>query len=158
LEVVEMTLSISSPAFQDGERIPAKYTCEGQNVSPQLEGSGVPEKAQSLALIMDDPDAPGGTFTHWVIFNTPPDSLTSPEAVPTEPQLSCGTQQGINDFGTIGYGGPCPPPGRPHRYRFTLYALDQPLDLKAGASKEQLLGAMEGHIIEQARLTGTYQR
>jgi Raf kinase inhibitor-like YbhB/YbcL family protein len=153
-----MTLSISSPAFQDGERIPAKYTCEGQNVSPQLECSGVPEKAQSFALIMDDPDAPAGVFTHWVIFNSPPDSLTSPEAVPTEPQLSCGTQQGRNDAGRIGYYGPCPPPGRPHRYRFTLYALDKKLDLKAGASKEQLLEAMQGHILEQAQLIGIYQR
>jgi Raf kinase inhibitor-like YbhB/YbcL family protein len=153
-----MTLSISSPAFQEGERVPAKYTCEGQNVSPQLEWSGVPEKAQSLAFIMDDPDAPSGTFTHWVIFNTPPDSLTSPEALPKEPQLSSGTRQGINDAGKIGYYGPCPPPGRPHRYRFTLYALDKELDLKAGASKEQLLRAMEGHILEQARLTGIYQR
>jgi Raf kinase inhibitor-like YbhB/YbcL family protein len=153
-----MTLSISSPAFQDGERIPAKYTCEGQNVSPLLEWSEPPEKAQSLALIMDDPDAPAGVFTHWVIFNTPPDNPTSPEALPTEPQLSCGTRQGINDAGRIGYYGPCPPPGHPHRYHFTLYALDQPLDLKAGASKEQLLEAMQGHILEQARLTGTYQR
>jgi Raf kinase inhibitor-like YbhB/YbcL family protein len=153
-----MTLSISSPAFQEGERIPTKYTCEGQNVSPQLEWSGVPEKALSLAVIMDDPDAPAGVFTHWVIFNNPPDSLTAPEALLKEPQLSSGTRQGINDAGKIGYYGPCPPPGRPHRYRFTLYALDKELDLKAGASKEQLLRAMEGHILEQARLTGIYQR
>jgi len=156
--VAEMTLSISSPGFQEGERIPAKYTCQGQDISPQLDWSGVPKEAKSLALIMDDPDAPGGIFTHWVIFNIPPDSLKLPEAVPTEPQLPGSARQGKNDFGTIGYSGPCPPPGRPHRYRFTIYALDKQLDLKAGASKEQLIEAMGGHILNQARLTGTYQR
>jgi len=153
-----MTLSISSPGFQEGERIPAKYTCQGQDISPQLDWSGVPKEAKSLALIMDDPDAPGGIFTHWVIFNIPPDSLKLPEAVPTEPQLPGSARQGKNDFSTIGYSGPCPPPGRPHRYRFTIYALDKQLDLKAGASKEQLIEAMGGHILNQARLTGTYQR
>jgi len=153
-----MTLSISSPGFQEGERIPAKYTCQGQDISPQLDWSGVPKEAKSLALIMDDPDAPGGIFTHWVIFNIPPDSLKLPEAVPTEPQLPGSARQGSNDGGGIGYSGPCPPPGRPHRYRFTLYALDKQLDLKAGASKKQLIKAMEGHILNQARLTGTYQR
>ncbi len=153
-----MTLSISSPSFKEGEKIPAKYTCQGQDISPQLTCSGVPEHTKSLALIMDDPDAPGGTFTHWVIFNIPPNSSGLPEAVPTEPQLPDGSQQGRNDPGKIGYNGPFPPPGRPHHYRFTLYALDKKLDLKAGASKEQLLRAMEGHIIEQGRLTGIFQR
>lgn len=153
-----MTLSISSPGFQEGERIPAKYTCQGRDISPQLDWNGVPKEAKSLALIMDDPDAPGGIFTHWVIFNIPPDSLKLPEAVPTEPQLPGSARQGSNDGGGIGYYGPCPPPGRPHRYRFTIYALDKQLDLKAGASKGQLIEAMGGHILNQARLTGTYQR
>ena len=153
-----MTLSLSSTAFRDGERIPAKYTCEGQDISPQLEWDGVPEESKSLALIMDDPDAPGGVFTHWVLFNLPPDSRDLPEAVPSASQLSSGALQGRNDFSRMGYGGPCPPPGRPHHYRFTLYALDKQLDLRAGVSKEQLLEAMKGHILEQARLTGTYQR
>jgi Raf kinase inhibitor-like YbhB/YbcL family protein len=153
-----MTLSISSPGFQEGERIPAKYTCEGQNASPLLEWSETPEKAQSLALIMDDPDAPAGVFSHWVIFNIPPDSIKLPEAVPTEPQLPDGCQQGRNDAGRIGYYGPCPPPSRPHHYRFTLYALDKRLELRTGISKEQLLGAMQGHILDQGRLTGIFQR
>ena len=153
-----MTLSISSPAFQDGERIPAKYTCQGQDISPPLKWNRVPNETQSLALILDDPDAPSGVFTHWVIFNLPPDSRELPEAVPAASQLPSGALQGKNDFGKIGYGGPCPPPGYPHRYRFTLYALDRQLDLKAGSSKKQVLNAMEGHILAQGQLTGTYQR
>jgi len=153
-----MTLSISSPAFQDREKIPAKYTCQGQDISPPLKWNGVPNETQSLALIVDDPDAPSGVFTHWVIFNLPPDSRELPEAVPAASQLPSGALQGKNDFGKIGYGGPCPPPGYPHRYRFTLYALDRQLDLKAGSSKKQVLNAMEGHILAQGQLTGTYQR
>jgi len=153
-----MTLSLSSIAFQDGERIPVKYTCEGQDISPPLMWSEPPQGTQSLALIVDDPDAPGGVFTHWVLFNILPDSRQLPEAIPTQAQLSSGALQGKNDFGRIGYGGPCPPPGRPHRYRFTLYALDRVLDLKAGVSKKQVVGAMQGHILAQGQLTGTYQR
>jgi len=154
----EMELSVSSPAFQEGDRIPTEYTCEGRNVSPPLAWSELPAGTQSSALIVDDPDAPGAVFTHWVLFNIPSDSRELPEAVPTQAELPSGALQGKNDFGRIGYGGPCPPPGRPHRYRFTLYALDQPLDLKAGVSKKQLLDAMQGHILAQAQLTGTYQR
>ena len=153
-----MTLSISSPAFQDGEKIPAKYTCQGQDISPPLKWNRVPNETQSLALIVDDPDAPSGVFTHWVIFNLPPDSRELPEAVPAASQLPSSALQGKNDFGKIGYGGPCPPPGYPHRYRLTLYALDRQLDLKAGSSKKQVLNAMEGHILAQVQLTGTYQR
>lgn len=153
-----MALSLTSTAFQEGERIPAKCTCEGQDISPQLDWNGIPEESKSLALIMDDPDAPGGVFTHWVIFNLLPDSHGLPEAVPATAQLSSGALQGRNDFGRTGYGGPCPPPGKPHHYRFTLYALDKQLDLKAGVSKKQLLEATKGHILEQKRLTGTYQR
>lgn len=155
---VEMALSVSSPAFQEGERIPAKYSCEGQDISPPLMWNGVPGGTQSFALIMDDPDAPVGVFTHWVLFNIPPDTRELPEAVPTQSQLPSGALQGKNDFGRIGYGGPCPPPGRPHRYQFTLYALDQPLDLTAGASKKQVLDVMQRHILAQGQLTGTYQR
>lgn len=154
----EMALELSSSAFQEGGEIPTKYTCEGQDVSPTLTWGEPPAGTQSLALIMDDPDAPVGVFTHWVLFNLPADSRGLPEAVPTQAQLPDGSLQGKNDFGKIGYGGPCPPPGRPHRYQFTLYALDQTLDLKAGASKKQVLDAMQGHILAQGRLTGTYQR
>lgn len=153
-----MVLEVSSPAFQDGDRIPAKYTCEGQDVSPLLAWSEPPVGTQSLALIVDDPDAPGGVFTHWVLFNIPSDSRELPEAVLARTQLPSGALQGESDFGKIGYGGPCPPPGRPHRYQFTFYALDQHLDLKAGVSKKQLLDAMQGHILAQGRLMGTYQR
>jgi len=153
-----MALELSSSAFQEGGEIPTKYTCEGQDVSPTLTWGKPPAGTQSLALIVDDPDAPVGVFTHWVLFNLPADSRGLPEAMPTQAQLPDGSLQGKNDFGKIGYGGPCPPPGRPHRYQFTLYALDQTLDLKAGASKKQVLDAMQGHILAQGRLTGTYQR
>ena len=153
-----MALAVSSSAFQEGSKIPAQYTCEGQDVSPVLTWGEPPAETQSFALIMDDPDAPVGVFTHWVLFNLPADSCGLSEAVPTQPQLPDGSLQGENDFGKIGYGGPCPPPGRPHRYQFTLYALDQTLDLKAGASKKQVIDAMQGHILAQGRLTGIYQR
>ncbi len=153
-----MVLPVSSPAFREGDRIPTKYTCEGQDISPLLAWSETPAGTQSFALIVDDPDAPGGVFTHWVLFNIPSDSRELPEAVPAQSQLPSGALQGKNDFGKIGYGGPCPPPGHPHRYQFTLYALDQLLDLKAGASKKQVLEAMQGHILAQGQLTGTFQR
>lgn len=153
-----MAISLSSLAFKEGERIPTKYTCEGQDVSPPLSWNQIPPKTQALALIMDDPDAPIGVFTHWVIFNLPPDSRGLAEAVPVEKQLPSGALQGKNDFGKIGCGGPCPPSGSPHHYRFTLYALDKRLDLTAGVSKKQALEAMEGHIIAQSQVIGIYQR
>jgi Raf kinase inhibitor-like YbhB/YbcL family protein len=153
-----MVLAVSSPAFQEGGKIPTKYTCEGQDVSPAFTWGEPPVETRSFVLIVDDPDAPGGVFTHWVLFNLPVGSRELPEAVAAQAQLPNGSVQGKNDFGRIGYGGPCPPPGRPHRYQFTLYALDQPLDLKAGASKKQVIGAMQGHILAQGQLTGTYQR
>jgi Raf kinase inhibitor-like YbhB/YbcL family protein len=153
-----MVLAVSSPAFQEGGKIPAKYTCEGQDVSPALTWGEPPVDTRSFVLIVDDPDAPGGVFTHWVLLNLPAGSRELAEAVPAKAQLPNGSVQGKNDFGRIGYGGPCPPPGRPHRYRFTLYALDKPLDLKAGASKTKVIGAMQGHILAQGQLTGMYQR
>ncbi len=154
----EMEILLFSTAFKDGERIPAKYTCEGQDISPLLEWGEPPPGTRAFALIVDDPDAPMGVFTHWVIFNIASDSRQLVEAIPTQGQLPDGALQGKNDFGRTGYGGPCPPAGRPHRYQFTLYVLDQPLDLKAGISKEQLLSAMQGHVLAQGQLTGTYQR
>jgi len=153
-----MALTVSSPAFNEGGKIPPKYTCQGQDMSPQLAWSNPPAGTASFALIVDDPDAPGGTFTHWLLFNVPADSRGLPEAVPTEPRLSGGARQGKNDSGVTSYSGPCPPPGKPHRYQFTLYALDRALDLPGGASKKQLLSAMQTHILAQGRLTGTYQR
>ncbi len=157
-EESEMKLSLSSPAFQDEGRVLDLYTCEGQDISPPLVWSNPPEGSQSLVLIMDDPDAPGGAFTHWVLFNLPMDSSGLSEAIPTLKQLEGGGRQGKNDFGRIGYGGPCPPSGRSHNYRFNLYALDKLLDLPAGASKKQVLDAMTGHILARGQLTGTYQR
>ena len=153
-----MTLTVSSSAFQEGAKIPARYTCEGQDISPPLTWSKPPAGTKSLALIVDDPDAPGGVFTHWVLFNLPPQTTELAEAIPTQAELPNGARQGKTDFGRVGYGGPCPPPGRPHHYQFTVYALDQTLDLKAGASKRELIRAMEGHILAQDRLTGLYQR
>ena len=153
-----MKIALSSTAFRGGEGIPAKYTCDGEDISPPLEWGEPPSGTRAFALIMDDPDAPGGVFTHWVIFNIASESRKLVEAIPTQGQLPDGTLQGKNDFGRTGYGGPCPPAGRPHRYQFTLYALNQPLDLQAGISKKQLLSAMQGHILAQGQLTGTYQR
>jgi len=153
-----MVLSVSSTAFQEGAKIPSKYTCQGQDVSPPIAWGEPPVRTQSFALIMDDPDAPGGVFTHWVLFNIPSSSRELLEAVPGQAQLPSGALQGKNDFGIIGYGGPCPPPGRPHRYQFTLYALDRSLELKAGASKKQAIDAMRGHILAQGQVIGTYQR
>jgi len=154
----EMGISLSSTAFKDGEEIPARYTCDGEHISPPLEWGEPPPGTQAFALIMDDPDAPMGVFTHWVIFNIVSDSRQLTEAIPTQGQLPGGFLQGRNDFGKTGYGGPCPPAGPHHRYQFTLYALDQPLDLKAGISKEQLLSAIQGHVLAQGQLTGRYQR
>jgi len=154
----KMMLDLSSLAFREGSKIPAKYSCQGEDVSPALHWGEPPQGTRSFALIMDDPDAPGGVFTHWVLLNVPLDTRDLPEAVPAQAQLPDRSLQGKNDFGRTGYGGPCPPPGSAHRYRFTLYALDRMLDLKTGVTKKQLLDAMRGHILVQGQLTGTYQR
>lgn len=134
-----MTLSISSAAFKEGDRIPDKYTCDGQDVSPPLAWDGAPAGTVSLALILDDPDAPGGVFTHWLLFNIPASSRSLPEAVPAQATLPGGALQAKNDFGGAGYGGPCPPRGSKHRYQFNVYALDRTLDLKVTASKNSCL-------------------
>jgi len=152
-----MSLVLKSAAFSEGGWIPEKYTCDGDNVSPPLEWSGLPAGTTSLALICDDPDAPMGTWVHWVVFNIPPETDGLPENVPPERELKQGGLQGINDFRKIGYGGPCPPGGT-HRYFFKLYALDCRLDLPAGITKAQLMAAMEGHILDQAVLMGRYSR
>lgn len=151
-------MELKSTAFKNNEVIPSRYTCQGLNVSPELMWDGVPENAVSLSLIMDDPDAPGGTFSHWVIFNIPPGNNGLPEAIPIFPELPDGTRQGLNDFGRFGYGGPCPPPGKPHHYNFSLYALDNMIELPAGTTRSKVLDAIKGHIVAQAQLTGIYQR
>lgn len=157
-EGVKMSLKLISPAFKDGERIPQKYTCEGKDVSPPLEWSGVPEGTKSFALICDDPDAPMGTWVHWVVYNIPDTTNSLPEGVPKGNVVLGGISQGVTSFGWAGYGGPCPPRGPAHRYFFKLYALDTPLNLEPGATKEKLLKAMEGHILATAQLMGLYSR
>jgi len=150
-------MEIKSSVFDEGGMIPAKYTCDAENVSPPLSWNSVPDGTKSLALVCDDPDAPVGTWVHWVIFNLPPDSDGLPEHVPPQKKLSDGALQGSNDFRKIGYGGPCPPGGT-HRYFFKLYALDMVLDLQAGSTKAALERAMQGQVLAEARLMGTYRR
>ncbi len=152
-----MEIKVTSSAFEEGGLIPAKYTCGGADVSPPLTWFSVPEEAKTLALICDDPDAPMGTWVHWVLFNLPADVQQLPENVPPDKELENGARQGKNDFGKIGYGGPCPPFGT-HRYYFKLYALDIELDLKPGIKKKEMLKAMEGHILAQGQLMGKYKR
>ena len=152
-----MTLSISSTAFAPGNPIPVDYSCKGRNISPALAWAGAPAGTASFALIVDDPDAPSGTFVHWVIYNIPSASKGLPEAVATAPTLPDGTLQGRNGAGSQHYEGPCPPSGT-HRYFFKLYALDAKLDLKAGATAVQLLQAMQSHILAQGELMGTFSK
>ncbi len=149
--------SISSPVFKHYGAIPSDYTCDGKNLSPRLNWQNPPEGTKSFALICDDPDAPQGTFVHWVVYNIPATSTGTPEGVATTDTLADGSLQGTTSFGKKGFGGPCPPSGE-HRYFFKLYAVDTMLALPAGATKEQLLDAMKGHIVAQAELVGTYRR
>jgi Raf kinase inhibitor-like YbhB/YbcL family protein len=150
--------TLASPAFGAGERIPKVYTCDGSDESPALFWSGAPEGTRSFALICDDPDAPVGTWTHWVIYGIPAEQTKLHEGTPASPDLPGGVKQGLNSWKRAGYGGPCPPPGKPHRYFFVLYALDSPLGLPPGASKEQVQAAMKGHILGRAELMGVYGR
>ncbi len=149
--------TITSTAFKDGEMIPQKYTCDGKDVSPFLKWEFLPAQTKSIALIVDDPDAPAGTWVHWVIFNIPPTINELPEGTPISSGLPNGALQGKNDFGNYGYGGPCPPGGT-HRYYFKLYALDTMLKLSAGITKAELLKAVEGHVMAQAQVMGRYSR
>ena len=153
-----MSLQISSVAFSAGEAIPKKFTCDGPDVSPQLKWNDPPANTQGFALIMDDPDAPAGAWVHWVLYDLPASTRELAEGVAKQEQLSSGARQGRNDFGKIGYGGPCPPPGKPHRYFFKLYALDTKLNLKPGVTKADLERTMKSHIVAQAELVGKYGR
>ena len=152
------TMQLTSPAFEQGSYIPRKYTGEGADVSPPLEWSDPPEGTQSLALICDDPDAPVGTWVHWVVWGIPPQARNLPEAVPAQDELADGVRQGMTDFRRIGYGGPMPPPGSDHRYFFKLYALDTALHLAQGAAKKDLENAMRGHVLAEAQLMGLYRQ
>ncbi len=152
-----MEIKITSSAFEESGMIPAKYTCDGADVSPPLKWDAVPEGTKSIALISDDPDAPVGTWVHWVIFGLPADTRELAENITPDKTLPNGAKQGTSDFGRIGYGGPCPPSGT-HRYFFKIYALDAELALEAGARKRDLLRAMEGHILAEGQLMGKYKR
>ena len=153
----KMDIKVTSSAFEEGGLIPAKYTCDGADISPPLQWDAAPEGTKSIALISDDPDAPMGTWVHWVLFNMPAETKELAEDIPTDETLPNGARQGTSDFGRVGYGGPCPPSGT-HRYFFKIYALDAELDLAAGARKPELVKAMEGHIIGQGQLIGKYNR
>jgi Raf kinase inhibitor-like YbhB/YbcL family protein len=155
-----MAFLLTSTAFKEGGAIPVKYTCDGADVSPPLAWSGAPPGTVAFALIADDPDAPAGTWVHWVLYDLPATASRLPENVAkteTLPDLG-GALQGHTDFRRPGYGGPCPPPGPAHRYFFKLYALDAPLKAKAGATKGDVEAAMKGHVLGTAQLMGTYAR
>ncbi len=152
-----MSLSLASTEFHNGQPIPAKFTCDGDNVSVPLQWADPPANTRSFALIVDDPDAPSGTYTHWVLYNVPADVHSLSEGVSTDATLPDGSMNGVNSARKSGYTGPCPPSGT-HHYHFKLYALDAPLSLKPGATKDQLATAMQGHILAQSEMVGTYQR
>ena len=153
-----MSFTVSSPSFSSGATIPKAYSCQGADISPALEWSGHPPPTGGFALIVDDPDAPAGTWVHWVIWNILASTHQLPENLAKSDRLDNGATQGRNDFGKTGYNGPCPPPGKAHRYFFRLYALDGKLTLPPGASRQQLDGAMQGHILAQAEYLGTFRR
>jgi len=152
-----MTLQLTSPAFTQGNPIPAIYTCSGRNISPPLAWSDPPAGTQGFALIVDDPDAPGGTWTHWLIYNLSSTAIGLREGLQPLERFGDGSLSGKNSWGKIGYGGPCPPSGT-HRYFFKLYALDRLLSIPSGANAAQLVQAMEGHILGTAELMGTYRK
>lgn len=152
-----MGFSLSSTAFEHESSIPERYTCDDEDISPDLSWSDLPDGTSSLVLIMDDPDAPAGTWVHWVLFNIPATVARLEESVPDDERLPSGAVHGQNSWGDLGYGGPCPPSGT-HRYFFRLYALDENLDLGPGATKEQVLSAMKDHILGEAELMGRYSR
>jgi hypothetical protein len=154
---LDMPFALTSEAFDPEGPIPPKYTCDGEDLSPPLSWGEPPTGTQSFALAMDDPDAPVGTWDHWVLYNIPAETRNLPEGVPPEATLSDGSRHGENSWGRLDYGGPCPPGGT-HRYFFRLYALDTILDLEPGASKEELLATMQGHILAHAELMGRYAR
>lgn len=152
-----MTIEVTSTAIEEGGMIPRKYTADGENVSPPLAWTGVPDGTKSIALLNDDPDAPVGDWVHWIIFNMNASTAGLPEGVTDHEIISSGAKLGKNDFGSLGYGGPAPPHGT-HRYYFKIYALDTLLNLESGAKKPQLLKAMEGHILAEGQLMGKYAR
>jgi Raf kinase inhibitor-like YbhB/YbcL family protein len=158
LETNRVSMQLTSTAFKEGEPIPARHTCDGKDISPPLKWSGTPPGTASFTLIADDPDAPVGTWVHWIVYDLPATSTELAEDAPRSQYLTGNARQGLNDFRRLGYGGPCPPAGKPHRYFFKLYALDKSLELPPGATKRDVERAMQGHILGEAHLVGTYQR
>jgi Raf kinase inhibitor-like YbhB/YbcL family protein len=152
------TFALTSPAFAAGAEIPRQYTCKGADTSPALAWSGAPANTASFALIVDDPDAPHGTWVHWVLWNLPASVHSLPEGVPKRDQLDDGSRQGRNSNQKVGYSGPCPPSGQTHRYFFRLYALDGKLDLAAGAGRSDLDTAMKGHVLAQTEYMGSFHK
>jgi Raf kinase inhibitor-like YbhB/YbcL family protein len=153
-----MSVELTSPAFREGDTIPKQYTGDGKDISPPLKWGEPPPQTKSFALICDDPDAPRGTWVHWVLFNLPADLRELPEGGPTKEVLPNDAKQGTNDFPKIGWGGPAPPPGKPHRYFIKLYALDAVLDLPPGAKKAEVVAAMKRHVVAEGQLMGRYGR
>jgi Raf kinase inhibitor-like YbhB/YbcL family protein len=151
-------INVRSEAFAHGDPIPERFTCEGDNVSPALSWSALPEATRSLVLVMDDPDAPGGTFTHWVVYDLPPTATSLPEGIGVRESPSVGGTLGTNDYPRSGYSGPCPPTGESHRYVFRIYALDRVLGIAPGLPARHLPAAIEGHVLAQGELTGTFGR
>jgi Raf kinase inhibitor-like YbhB/YbcL family protein len=155
---ISKSMTISSESFEPGHDIPMKYTCDGEDMSPQLSWDGAPEGTETFTLIMDDPDAPGRTFTHWVLYNISASRSELPEGVTAEKLVKKGCSQALNDFRMAGYGGPCPPPGKPHHYHFKLYALNTELDVPSGMPRSAIEAAMRGHVLAETEIVGLYKR
>ena len=151
-------MRLTTSSFEPGDDIPRRFTCDGGDISPDLAWSAAPAGTRSFVLVVDDPDAPAGTWVHWVLYDLPAGTRELAAGVPADERLPSGARQGRNDFKRIGYGGPCPPAGSAHRYFFRLYALDAPLALPAGATRAQVARAMEGHVLAEAELMGRYRR
>ena len=153
-------LSVQSSSLRAGAAIPKRYTCDGEDLSPEISWSGAPEAAKEFAVICDDPDAPGGTFTHWVLWGIPRSAASLPEGVAAGDEIASlgSARQGTNGFRVRGYRGPCPPPGKPHHYHFRVYALSDRIDLPAGSTVERLRSAMSGHVVAEGEIVGTYGR
>jgi Raf kinase inhibitor-like YbhB/YbcL family protein len=149
---------VTTPAFKDGSAVPAEYTCSGKNESPVCEWSGIPDTARSIVVIMDDPDAPSGLFTHWILFNIPAKKSRVDRGIPKRPVFEDGSIHGTNSYGRAEYNGPCPPPGKPHRYFLKVYALDTKLSLRAPAMRNVIDSAMTGHILAEGSVMGTFRR
>ncbi|UJR84347.1 YbhB/YbcL family Raf kinase inhibitor-like protein [Sandaracinus amylolyticus] len=153
-----MSLEIHGPTIQTNAPIPVEHTCDGADRPPALAWSGAPPRTRSFALVVHDPDAPRGDWVHWLLFDVPAETSMLPEGLPSTPVLRDGSRQGTNDFGRVGWGGPCPPRGAAHRYVFDLYALDSVLGLPPGVSRDRLEHAMRGHVLAHAKLVATYAR